>query len=165
MILITVKDTDENIFFIGTPCYSGKIMILWFAGIQPYNIVLFCIIDSYGNLMTCHSCHRVLDLVNFRRPNSKINYRIISNHRFVHPVKRQVISGWRPERTFVNTKLIPMNRLSVHNPFILIICYLCAYAVCCKVEVIVYCICYIMINRLIPVISFFRNRIQFICYC
>ena len=123
MILVTIEDSNVNIFFIRVPGNAAKILFSRLACFHKYSFIGNRIINAKSNLMTCHACHRILNIFNFCYSCCNINNRIICNHGLVHTVICKQIAFRRPENTSIYSKLITMYCLTIYNPFIFIISY------------------------------------------
>ena len=122
MILIAVYDSNKNVFFVGAPANIGEILLGRFAGFDVNNLVFRWVKNADCNVMTCHSGHRVTDVFSFCNPFIDIHQRVFGYHGFVHAVKCQQVTFWRPESTTIDTKFIAVHRFPVYYPFVGIVC-------------------------------------------
>ena len=117
MILVTVQLYEIKTLSVGRPTDIGEITVGRIAGIQVNGFLSVRIIDTYGNLMAEHPCHRITYLVHQCYSGSNIHQRIGSYHAFVHAVKGQQISLRTPEGALADSEFIAVYALPAYNSF------------------------------------------------
>ena len=128
----------------------------YYADDEKYNLVNFaegkinCLltfrsVDSYSNLVTGHTSHRILVGFQRRYTGRSVYLRIIGHHTLVHAIECEECTLWIPECTFFNTKFIAVYTLSTNHAirlvchlksiYIKIVLYGIGYASGCRIQV------------------------------
>ena len=108
------------------------------------------------------SSHRIFDFMVFCRRYAPIDDWIVSNHALIHSVKCNFLKIWCGKNSSIDSEFISVNRLSVDDIFVLVICDF----QCFSIDVYKKIIFDGVNNRLIireklSVFCLFRNRSKF----
>ena len=117
MVLLAVQFYEIEALSVGRPADIGKVAIGGVAGIQVNGLLSVRIINTYGNLMAEHACHRVAYFIHQSYSGGNVHQGIGGYHAFVHTVKGQKISLRTPKSAFADAELIAVHTLPAHNSF------------------------------------------------
>ena len=136
MILVTVQFYHINAFFVRAPADVSEIAVGRVTGFQVNSFFGCRIVNSHGNFMAGHSCHRILVRFEGGDTGSGIHLRVIRYHCFIHAVKSEQVSFRTPECTFINTEFLTVYTLTAYDAFGFI-GYLVGFTVCCGYKQII----------------------------
>ena len=159
VILFAVEFGNIYEFPVGAPGHVCQVLLPGLPGFQVNGLSGFYIINPDSYFVAFLARHRILDALLRCNPGGDIHNRIIGNHCFIHPVKCQLVSVWRPKDSAFNPKLIPVNRSAANNPLVLFRrdCRLFTCPVC-YIEVVVFSISQVSIaGRKFSVGAVFRK--------
>ncbi|MPM80107.1 hypothetical protein SDC9_127153 [bioreactor metagenome] len=94
VILFAVEFGNIYEFLIGAPGHVCQVLLFGFSGFQVNGLSGFYIINPDSYFVAFLACHWILDAFLRCNPGGDVHNRIIGNHCFIHPVKRQLVSVW-----------------------------------------------------------------------
>ena len=113
MLTVQLKHIDRLV--IRTPTDVGEIAVCRIASLQIDGFVCLQVIDPHRHLVAGHTCHRVFVGLVGRLAWEDVNLRVVCHHALVHTVESQFGAIRTPEGTFIDTELITMYGLSIHD--------------------------------------------------
>ena len=115
VVLVTVQLIEIYLLAIRRPCNISEISICWISYIKIDCLLSVDIINSDGNLVACHTSHRVFVRIMLCLSLEKVNLRIVGYHTLIHTVKSKFLAILRPESSLFYSEFIPMNALAIYN--------------------------------------------------
>ena len=117
VVLLAVEYADIDALVVGVPGDGGEVLLGRLASL--YNDFLACGdgIDMQGDLMACHTCHRVFDGLGGGDALLNVDQWIVRHHALVHRIVGEELAVGRPEDAAVDGELVAMYALASHHAF------------------------------------------------